>query len=111
MALAENHRNALKMEAAAVSANNNNSNITLGSGSANSTAAPLFVGNGGLSNSANPTPLLQHHQQQNHPHHNRLTVHHPSIESPHSLIEDELGKLTDCKYKREIIPKNSIAVN
>ena len=85
------------MEAAAVSANNNNSNITLGSGSANSTAAQLFVGNGGLSNSANPTPLLQHHQQQNHPHHNRLTVHHPSIESPHSLIEDELGKLTEFK--------------
>ena len=95
MALAENHRNALKMEAAAVSANNNNSNITLGSTSSNSTATQLFVGNGGLSNSANPTPLLQHHQQQNHPHHNRLAALHPAIESPHSLIEDELGTMVD----------------
>ena len=31
------------------------------------------------------------YQQQNHPHHNRLAAHHPAIESPHSLIEDELG--------------------
>ena len=95
MALAENHRNALKMEAAAVTANNNSANMQVATASSNSTAAQLFVGNSGSNNSANPNAqhaaLLQHHQQQNLSNHSRLPAHHSSIESPNSLIDDEIG--------------------
>ena len=95
MALAENHRNALKMEAAAVTANNNNANLQVGNASSNSVAAQLFAGNSGLNDSTNSnsqhTALLQHHQQQNHSHHTRLSSHHPSVESTHNMIDDELG--------------------
>ena len=82
MALAENHRNALKMEAAAVTANSNNANLQVGNTPSNS-----FSTNSASQHNA----LLQHHQQQNHSHHTRLSSHHPSIESPHNMIDDELG--------------------
>ena len=95
MALAENHRNALKMEAAAVSANNNSANMQVANASSNSTAAQLFVGNSGSNNSTNPNAqhaaLIQHHQQQHLSNHSRLSAHHSSIESPNSLIDDEIG--------------------
>ena len=103
MALAENHRNALKMEAAAVSANNNSANMQVATASSNSTAAQLF--NSGTNNSANPNAqhaaLLQHHQQQNLSNHSRLSAHHASIESPNSLIDDEIGT-----YDEFIVLKN-----
>ena len=100
MALAENHRNALKMEAAAVSANNNSANMQVANASSSSTAAQLFVGNSGSNNSTNPNAqhaaLLQHHQQQNLSNHSRLSAHHSSIESPNSLIDDEIGNHKEC---------------
>ena len=97
MALAENHRNALKMEAAAVAATNNNSTTTipLGSITNNSTVGQIFVGNGGPNGGGNHTPqhttALQH-PQQHHSHHPRLHQNHPAIDALHGNIEDELGK-------------------
>lgn len=95
MALAENHRNALKMEAAAVAANNNNTNIPLGAVTGNSTGAQTFGGNGGLANGGgthvSQHTTLHHHPQQHHPHHNRLHQHHSSIDTTHGPVEDEIG--------------------
>ena len=94
MALAENHRNALKMEAAAVAANNNTTNIPVGGVHNTSTGAHLFVGNGGLSNSGNHqsqhATLLQH-PQQHHAHHSRLHQRHSTIDPSHASLDDELG--------------------
>ena len=94
MALAENHRNALKMEAAAVAANSNNTNIPIGGVHSNSTGAQIFVGNGGLNSSGNQqsqhAALLQH-PQQHHAHHSRLHQHHSSVDPPLVPADDELG--------------------
>ena len=94
MALAENHRNALKMEAAAVAANNNTTNIPIGGVHNTSTGAQLLVGNGGLNSSGNQqsqhATVLQH-PQHHHAHHSRLHQHHSTLDPPHASLDDELG--------------------
>ena len=109
MALAENHRNALKMEAAAVAANTTNTNIPIGGVQSNSTGAQLFVGNGGVNSSGNQqsqhAALLQH-PQQHHAHHSRLHQHHSSIDPPHVPADDELGTENRHSLKQFLIIKD-----
>ena len=101
MALAENHRNALKMEAAAVAANNNTASIPLGSVVPNhSGGAHIFVGNGGSNgdggqpSSSQQASLLHHHhhQEQHHTHHDRIHPNHSSIDTSQGARGDDLGK-------------------
>ena len=91
MALAENHRNALKMEAAAsITASNNNSNIAHRAGPGTAAATQVF-GGGGPNLAQQHAPTLHQHQQQQ-TLHNRLHQHHSSIDPLHSPVDEDIGR-------------------